>query len=367
MSEVGQPGGPVTFAVVGCGNIARTHAEALRRLNRTDDDGAAPTAQIVAFSDVRPERAAAFAAEFGGRALSWQEVLADPSIEAVTVCTPSGTHAALGIEALEAGKHVVVEKPMDASLAEATRLAEVAERGDRVLGVISQHRFDPATEYAAQVLARGGLGRIVLVEALIPWWRAQSYYDADSWRGTWAMDGGGALINQGVHTVDLLLHLAGPVTRVQAAAATLAHDIEVEDVVTASLTFASGALGVLAATTATAPGQPARLTVYGTEGVIVIEGDSITVDERADGSAGATSAPRADALLVAGQGSRSVSLAPEEQIAWGEAHARQLADVVAVVRGGGVQRSGAREGWAALALVDAVYRSARTGEAVELG
>lgn len=348
---------PLRFALIGCGNIGRTHAEALTRLAATG------TAALVAVQDVRPERAAAFAATHGARAVTWEEVLADPSVDAVTICTPSGTHADLGIAALEAGKHVVVEKPMDADLARAQRLADAAKRTGLTLAVVSQHRFDPATAAVADVLARGGIGTPVLVEASVPWWRSQAYYDADAWRGTWDGDGGGALINQAIHTVDLMLALAGPVTRVQATAATRAHTIDVEDVVSAALTFAGGAVGTLSASTAVRPGAPARLALHGDGGTVVLEGDAVVLDVRADGTRGAETAPTADARQVAGDGSRAVVPDPAQ---WGRAHEAQLADVVAAVRTGRAPVVGAAEGLRALALVDAVYRSARTGRAVDL-
>jgi predicted dehydrogenase len=361
--------GPLRFALVGCGNIGRTHAEALARL------GGPGEATLVAVQDVVPERAAAFAAEHGARALTWAQVLADPEIDAVTLCTPSGTHADLGIAALEAGKHVVVEKPMDADLAQARRLQDAADRTGLTLAVISQHRFDPATRAAAAVVAAGGLGRTTLVEVSVPWWRPQGYYDADAWRGTRAGDGGGALINQAIHTVDLMLALAGPVVRVQAEAATLAHAIEVEDVVVATLTFAGGALGTLAASTAVNPGRPARLALHGDGGVLVIEGDAVVLDERADGGDGpgqgvaaAPTAPTADALRVAGAGSTAVAPVAAQAVAeWGRAHAEQLADVVAAVRDGRAPEVGGPEGLRALALVDAVYRAAPPGAGVAGG
>ncbi|HEY0187092.1 MAG TPA: Gfo/Idh/MocA family oxidoreductase [Cellulomonas sp.] len=354
-----QPPEPLRFALVGCGNIARTHAEALTRL------AAHGTAELVAVQDVVPERAAAFAAEHGVRAAGWEEVLHDPTVDAVTICTPSGTHAALGIAALEAGKHVVVEKPMDADLAQAQRLAAAAERTGRTLAVISQHRFDPATRTAVEVLADGGIGVPTLVEATVPWWRPQAYYDADAWRGTWSGDGGGALINQAIHTVDLVLALAGPVTRVQASVATRSHAIDVEDVVCAVLTFASGAIGTLSASTAVRPGRPARIALYGDGGAIVLEGDAIVLDERADGTRGPVSAPSLDAVQVAAAGSGTVVPTDDHGAApWGRSHEEQLADVVAAVRHGTRPRVGGPEGLRALALVDAVYRAARTGEAV---
>jgi predicted dehydrogenase len=181
-----------------------------------------------------------------------------------------------------------------------------------------------------------------------------------------AGDGGGALINQAIHTVDLMLALAGPVVRVQAVAATLAHDIEVEDVVCATLTFADGAIGTLSASTAVRPGRPARLALHGDGGVLVIEGDAIVRDERADGGHGAVAPPTADALRVAGAGSTAVApvagpaAATPAVAEWGRSHAEQLADLVAAVREGRAPEVDGEQGLRALA------RAARTGVAVDL-
>ena len=258
---------PLRFALAGCGGIAPTHARALAAL---------PDAVLTACADVLPERARAFAAEFALRAANWADILADPDIDAVTVCAPSGLHAALGVQALRAGKHVIVEKPMDVTPAACDELIAAQRESGRRLAVVSQHRFDRATQAVKEALDDGRLGELFFVDARIPWYRTQGYYDSGDWRGTWALDGGGCLMNQGVHTVDLLRWLAGPVVSVYAQARTAAHvRLEVEDAITATLTFANGALGSLMASTATYPGFPARLALHGTRGSAVIEGDAL--------------------------------------------------------------------------------------------
>lgn len=352
------------FAIVGCGNIARTHALALRALGARETAGA--RARVAATCDVVPSRARKLADEFGGEPRAWDDVLADTTIDAVTICTPSGTHASLGVQAVEAGKHVVVEKPMDVTVEAATRLRDAARMNGRTLTVISQHRFDRATQQALRVVAE--IGTPVLVDAHVPWWRPQEYYDAGAWRGTWASDGGGALMNQGIHTVDLMLALAGPVRRVQAIAATRAHAIEVEDVVCAALLFESGAVGTLAASTAVAPGFPARLAVHGAEGSVVLEGDRVVVNARRGELATRVDEPSAHALTVASVGTRGLdpdTLGTEVE-EWGVAHRRQLADFVDAVEHGRAPVVTAESGIAALEVVTAVYRSTSTGQGVEL-
>ena len=358
---------PLRFALAGCGTIAPTHARALAAL---------PDAVLVACADVVPERARAFAAEFGLRAAAWEDVLADPAIDAVSVCAPSGLHAVLGVEALRAGKHVVVEKPMDVSLAACDALLAAQRESGRTLAVISQHRFDRASQVVKQALDDGLLGDLVLVDARIPWYRTQEYYDSGDWRGTWAMDGGGCLMNQGVHTADLLRWLAGPVTRVYAQARTAAHvRLEVEDAIAATLTFANGAIGTLTASTAAYPGFPARLALHGTRGSAVIEGDALqtlaiqgrepligeaAVAHAIQVAAGGTQAANGHLrlpIIGAGEGSASE---------WGDAHRAQLADFIHCCRTGETPLVDGAQGRQAVELVLAAYQSARTGQVVTL-
>ena len=360
---------PLRFAVVGCGTIAPTHAEALAALPPGE-------AELTACADLVPERAAAFAARFGCRALPLEAVLAAPDIDAVSVCTPSGLHAEIGARALAAGRHVVVEKPMDIALDACDRLLQAQRVAGRALAVISQHRFDPASVGVKRALDGGDLGPLVLADARIPWYRTQDYYDSGDWRGTWALDGGGCLMNQGVHTVDLLRWLCGPVATVYAQMRTAAHArIEVEDVVSATLTFASGAVGTLMASTAAYPGFPARLALYGTQGSAVIEGDrlqtlAIQGRETLDGQQATE-----HALQVAQGGTRAATAraesgalqaAADPSALWGDAHRAQLQDFIHCCRTGATPLVDGLQGRLAVELVLAVYESARRGEAVRL-
>ena len=188
----------------------------------------------------------------------------------VCVCVPSGLHAEVGVRAAKAGKHLVVEKPIDVTLAAADRLIEAARTAGVALTVISQHRFDPGLIELKRLLGEGALGRLVLGEASTKWYRTQAYYDSAGWRGTWAMDGG-SLMNQGVHYVDLLRWCMGPVTEVTAVCTTQAHQIEAEDTALAIVRFGSGAVGTILSSTAAYPGFPQRLEITGTEGTVIIE------------------------------------------------------------------------------------------------
>lgn len=357
---------PLRFAITGCGTISPTHADAILSL---DSD----TARLTHCADIDPVKARSFSERYGLKAVPFTELLQNPDIDAISICAPSGVHAELGATALRAGKDVIVEKPMDISLAACDHLDSAAKQSGRCLSVISQHRFDPASLRAQALIDSGRLGDLILIDARICWYRTQEYYNSAGWRGTWKMDGGGCLMNQGVHTVDLMRWLAGPVETVYAQTRTAGHNgIEVEDIVAATLTFTNGAAGTIMATTAAYPGFPARLALHGTRGSVVIEGDALqTVAIMGEEPEHPESAARS-AICVAGGGTRSVvdnpfpvetnSLAPE----WGQAHAAQLLDFVRCCRTGErpvVDAEGARE---AVAVVLAVYESARTGCVVRM-
>jgi predicted dehydrogenase len=278
--------------------IGPTHAGTIRQI---------AGAELAAAADTVAERAAAMARKFELSRVydGHQALLRDPEIDAVCVCTPSGTHADIAIEALAAGKHVVIEKPMDVSLEACDRLIAAEDASGKKLAVISQHRFDAATVLVKDAIEQGRLGRIVLADASVKWWRTQEYYDSGDWRGTWALDGGGALMNQGVHTVDLLQWLAGGVGSLWAQTRTAAHErIEVEDVAVAALTFTNGAVGTLTATTAAYDGFPVRIDIYGTEGTAILEGDRLRTLTFKNGESYASEEAAAHALSVARGGRR---------------------------------------------------------------
>lgn len=360
---------PLTFALVGCGSIAPTHAKALAALPGD--------ARLTHCCDAQTGLADAFAAQFGLKTATFEEILSNPEIDAVTFCTPSGLHASLGARALAAGKHVVIEKPMEVTPAACEPLLAAQRASGRKLAIISQHRFDPASQKIRAALDRGEFGKLILTEARIPWYRTQEYYDSGDWRGTWALDGGGCLMNQGVHTVDLMLWMMGPVKTVYAQMRTAGHErIEVEDVVTATLTFANGAIGNLMATTALYPGLLAYLGIHGTHGSAVIDGDELQLFAIKDGETVRGNAFNGHALQVATGGTKSATAhaaaipaeAPVEPGAWvwGDAHRAQFADFIRAVRTDGQPLVDGVAGRAAVALINAVYESARTGRVVTL-
>jgi predicted dehydrogenase len=349
------------FAVVGCGMIGRQHAEVI--------SGRAGT-RLAALVDVDPARAEAVADHVvqacgGDRPpvfTTLEDALARPDVDAVSVCVPSGLHADIAVPALAAGKHTVVEKPIDVTVGAARRVAEAAAAaGDGVVtAVISQHRFDPGSQVVHRAIADGRLGRLTSAVASLAWWRGQDYYDSGDWRGTWALDGGGALMNQGVHTLDLLLWFLGRPVQVHARTGLLAHErVEVEDTLVATLEFADGALATLHATTAAYPGVSARLQVHGTRGSAVLDNDELVYFHAArEGEVvdpyGATgSGNQAESELAAVGGAAPLDLV--------SAQARQYDDIVDAIATGRPPLVGIEQGVLALATVRAVYESARTG------
>ena len=262
-------------AIVGCGIIGRTHADTI---------AGRPDAEVTALVDGDPVAREALATRLKEAGQPEPKVyddlaaaLSGSDISLVAICTPSGTHAALAEQALNEKKHVVIEKPLDVDLIRARRLGAAATRAANhgvVSSVISQHRFDPGSALVAEAIRAGRFGQMTSAVASVAWWRSDEYYASAGWRGTWAQDGGGALMNQGVHTVDLLLWFMGRPVNIQAQAIRAAHQaIEVEDTVVATLTFESGAVATLHATTAAFPGGRTRVSVHGTEGGAELEDD----------------------------------------------------------------------------------------------
>jgi UDP-N-acetyl-2-amino-2-deoxyglucuronate dehydrogenase len=338
------------FGIVGAGIIAAVHADAIALL---------PDARLVAVTDVAAGPAREFAAARGCAAEpSLDDLLARRDVDVVCVCVPSGLHAAVGVRAAKAGKHLVVEKPLDVTLAAADRLLAAARQAGVTLTVMSQHRFDPGVAALKRLIDDGALGRLVLGEASTKWYRTQAYYDAAPWRGTWAMDGG-ALLNQGIHYVDLLRWCMGPAVEVTAVCTTQAHDIEVEDTALAIVRFASGAVGTIGATTAAYPGFPQRLEITGTRGTVTVE-DGQLVRTALRGAADPAAAP--------GPAHSPAQAAAADPAALDAAvHAAQLADLLAAADAGREPVVSGQDGRDALEIVRAVYESSRGGRPVRLG
>ncbi len=254
----------VGFGIVGCGLIADFHARAIADIRG---------AKLVACFSRRDAVARSFAESHSCQAMSdLRQLVEHPQIQVACICTPSGGHAEPALAAARAGKHIIIEKPLEVTLRRCDRILDAATRHGVVVSTVFQSRFHPSTQLLKRAVDQGRFGRLVLGDAHVKWYRPQSYYDGGAWRGTWQLDGGGALMNQAIHTLDLLLWLMGPVESVTAHAATRAHlRIEVEDVVAATLQFRSGALGSILATTASYPGSPKKIEILGDQGPAVLE------------------------------------------------------------------------------------------------
>ncbi|MEU8434938.1 Gfo/Idh/MocA family oxidoreductase [Streptomyces sp. NPDC029216] len=346
------------FGIIGAGVIGGVHARTLARLPGR--------AALVAVAGHGPDRARALAAEHG---CDWhataRELLARPDLDAVCVCVPSGLHAEVGEAALRAGKHVLVEKPLEVGLEAADRLLAAARSTGLTLGVVLQHRFDPAARFLYDSVRAGALGGLTSAHAEVAWWRSQGYYDSGQWRGTGRLDGGGAVMNQGVHTLDLLQWVMGEAVEVTAHTALLAHrGIDVEDTAAAVIRFDGGALATVLATTAAYPGRTARLAVHGDRGSAVLDDDRMAwFHTRADGDSG-------DPYGAYGAGDRSADLPLRYEDLRDPTglpaapHRDLLADFCEAVEEGRPPLVSGEEARRSLALTLALYASARTGRPV---
>ena len=353
------------FGILGCGVIGPHHAKAIAGLQ---------SAELVAVADVVPELAEKLAEEYGcSHYASLQEMLSSVDLDAVCLCTPSGTHAEGAIAALEAGKHVVIEKPVDVTLEAADRLIEVQRATGGRAAVVSQHRFDAATRAVHAALARGEFGRLTSGSADVRWWRSQGYYDSGGWRGTWELDGGGVLINQAIHSIDLLQWLMGEVVEVTAYTGLIAHErIEVEDTAVAILRFADGALGTIVATTAAYPGLTTRIAVHGDRGSAIIDDDELTyfhaaTEEQEGGAHGAGGGDNQAEEVTQRYGeTESGSGAGADPSSLSMAHRDQIQDFVEAVRDGREPLVNLEEGRRPLAIIRGIYESSRIGGPVRI-
>lgn len=257
----------MNIAIIGTGSIARHHAKAIKN---------AKGATVGGVLSRDEGRANAFVQEFGGTPYTdLQKLLADDSIDAVSICTPSGAHMEPAVQAAAAGKHIIVEKPLEITRPRCDTMIEAAGRHNVTLSCIFQSRFFENAQLTHQAVQAGRFGKLVMGDASIKFYRTQAYYDDGGWKGTLALDGGGALMNQGIHGIDLLLWLMGPVDAVQARTAILGHErIEVEDAAVATVEFKNGALGTIQGSTATYPGFLKRVEISGTHGgAVLVEED----------------------------------------------------------------------------------------------
>jgi predicted dehydrogenase len=332
--------------ILGGGGISETHARAALEI---------PGVQITAVYGQNVDRVAHLAKQYGGRAYGeLEDFLQYGDMDVVLVGSPSGVHAKQAIAAARRGIHVLVEKPLDISTERCDRLIAECERAGVKLGVFFQGRTAPEITWLKRQVDSGGLGNIFLATAQVKWYRPPEYYSASRWRGTWGLDGGGALMNQGIHTLDLLLWLLGDVARVSAHTRTALHQIEVEDTAQVLLEFASGAVAMLEATTAAYPGFPRRIELTGTRGTVIVEHDRVVSLNLAE--------PLAEAL-PGGSADNNAS-ASSAVVSDVRGHRKLLEDFLFAITTGARPLCDGSEGRRSVEVVEAIYKSARTGAPV---
>lgn len=334
----------MNFAIIGTGIAAEIHAKCIEEI---------PDTKLVAVSSPTEEKAKKFALIHNcDYYTNYMEMIERDDIDVVCITTPSGTHAKIGIDVAKYKKHLIVEKPIDVSLENANALVKACHDNDVKLSIIFQHRFSDDIVKLKKIIDNGKFGEINFGAAHTKVYRTQGYYESAKWRGTWKMDGGGALINQSIHYVDLLYHLAGPVDEVFAYTATRGHKIEVEDEAVASVKFQNGAIGIIEANTNAYPGFYSRLDIYGDNGSVIIQDDKIIElafkngerNRSSEKSIGDHTSPTIPYIL----------------------HKRQFEDVIDAIKNDREPLVNGEEGIKSLKIVLAIYESAKSRQTVKL-
>ena len=348
MSKIG-------FGIVGCGMIAQFHARAINEIKG---------AKLVAVFTSKAENGKKVAELVGGCEIytDYAQFLKHPGLHIVNICTPSGAHLEPGVQAAAAGKHVVVEKPLEITLARCDKLIAACDKHKVKLCTIFPSRFGAANLTLKAAIDAGRFGRLTLGDAYVKWWRTQEYYDNGGWRGTWKLDGGGAYMNQAIHNVDLLQWFMGDVAAVTGFTGTLAHErIEVEDTGIAALKFRNGALGVIEASTSAFPGMLKKTEIHGTQGTVIVEQDDILKWHFERETKKDAAVREKFAARIGGGGGAS----DPKAISFA-GHRDQLKDFVKAVQSQGTPLVDGREGRKSVELILAIYKSSESGKVIEL-
>jgi UDP-N-acetyl-2-amino-2-deoxyglucuronate dehydrogenase len=337
----------VGIGMAGSGMIAGVHLAALKEI---------PDARIVGAWSTPPEEGQRFSELHQIRGYrTYDEMLGDPEVHAVILCIPSGYHADYGMKAACAGKHVIVEKPIDVTVAKAKAFIETCRKNDRRLSIIFQHRFTPAARKLRRALDQGLLGRLILGDAYVKWYRSPAYYLSNAWRGTKAIDGGGALMMQAIHIIDLLQWMMGGVTRVCALVRTSTHAIESEDLGVAVVEFANGAVGVIEGSTAIQPGFKERVEIHGHKGSVIQEGGNITAWK----VEGCNEADYVDEVKVSYGSTSSPAISHVN-------HKAQLEEIIASIQKNTDSSVNGEEGLKSLRIILGIYESSVKRQWIEL-
>ena len=335
------------FGIIGCGAISKWHAEAIA----TQDDG-----YLVGVVDYHMECALNFSKSYPCKVFeSVEALIADPNIDIVCICTPSGLHAEYAVMAAKAGKHFIVEKPMSITKEQIRAVIDACEENLIQGCVISQLRFSPAVQVVRKAIENGDLGQILVADLSMKYHRSSAYYQNSSWRGTWEMDGGGALMNQGIHGIDVLQYLVGPVCSVGGLCRTLVHDIEVEDTASLTVEYQNGAVGSITGTTSLPKGSPRLIEINGTKGRVVLTEDRITAWEVED-------VPMPE-IQIDGADTSSHNAPSRFPVI---NHAKQIRDMIEAIKESRRPLVDIYEGKRAVEIILAAYESSRTGVRVAI-
>jgi UDP-N-acetyl-2-amino-2-deoxyglucuronate dehydrogenase len=342
------------FAIIGTGGIAGIHAKAI---------GAIENATLLGVQDITKSIAEAFAREYNCAAYdSLDDLLKLDELDIVCICTPSGAHLEPAIKSIEAGKHCLIEKPLEVTLKKCDKIIDAAKQRGVTVAVVFPTRFYEPSLVLKNAIENGRFGKLVLGSAYVKWHRSEAYYNSAAWRGTWELDGGGALMNQAIHSVDMLQWCMGPVESVQASRGNILHkNIEVEDTVVAVLKFASGALGTIECSTAVYPGVFKQMDIMGTSGTVIMEDNHILKWEFEQEENDDKRIREELSAHHSSQGGFSDPLAISYL-----GHQQQMEDMIHAIETGKRPLIDGLEGRKSVEIVLAIYESARLGELVKV-
>jgi len=344
MSEKKQIG----FGIVGAGMISAFHAQCIKEI---------AGARLVAIADKIPEKARQAGEKYGvDHYDDYHKMFQRDDINVINICTPSGLHLEPALAAAQAGKHLIIEKPLEITLDRVDQIINTCKKAKVKLACIFQRRFDNAAQKLKQAVENNQLGRIILGDAYIKWFRTHKYYADAKWRGTLAIDGGAALMNQSIHTIDLLQWIMGPVQSIFGKVGTFTHDIEGEDIGLAILTFKNGAVGVIEGSTSAYPGFPSRLEIHGEKGTVIISDRNITTWE----IEGEAEKPAELFAQEAGSGSSDPTKINVE------GHKPQIEDMINAIYEGRDPTLGGSEARKAVQIITSIYESSKTGKVIRL-
>ncbi|OGV70287.1 MAG: oxidoreductase [Lentisphaerae bacterium RIFOXYA12_FULL_48_11] len=342
------------FGIIGCGMISDFHAAAIRDI---------PGAELVAVVDRNQEKAMHLGDANRCKWYTDIKKFCEHDMDIVTVCTPSGLHKEPAIAAIRAGKHVIVEKPLDVTLERCDSIIEAATKAGVTLATIFPSRWSECNQLMKQAIKSKWFGRLTLGDTYVKWWRTQEYYDSGAWRGTWKMDGGGALMNQSIHNIDLIQWFMGGVESVMAMSGLLVHKrIEVEDTAVAVLKFKNGALGVIEGSTSAYPGLLKKIEIHGNRGTVIVEQDNIVFWK----FAGSTPLDKKVGEMMSRRKTGTGGASDPKAISY-VGHRKQFEDFITAIEKKRKPLVDGEEGRKSVEIILAIYKSAKTGKLVRLG